>query len=130
VVSFTPWPLYSQGKSSWYPLDRRLGGPQSRSGRGGLEKIPSPAPPRIGPHYPEKRLHRNEGDRAPKTTPSVKKKIRDSVSAYSVGKQFPDLSSEAFTAMFQVEVFRVVIPCSVAVGYRRFRGPRCLRLII
>jgi hypothetical protein len=27
-----------QGKSPWYPLDRRLGGPQSRSGRGGEEK--------------------------------------------------------------------------------------------
>jgi len=26
--------LYSQGKSPWYPLDRRLGGPQSRSGHG------------------------------------------------------------------------------------------------
>jgi len=24
----------SQGKSLWYPLDRRLGGPQSRSGQG------------------------------------------------------------------------------------------------
>jgi hypothetical protein len=34
VDSFTPRPLYPQGKSSWYPLDRRLGGPQSRSGRG------------------------------------------------------------------------------------------------
>jgi len=30
VVSFTPLPLYSQGKSPWYPLDRRLSGPQSR----------------------------------------------------------------------------------------------------
>jgi hypothetical protein len=30
--------LYPQGKSPWYPLDRRLGGPQSRSGRGGEEK--------------------------------------------------------------------------------------------
>jgi hypothetical protein len=29
MVSFTPRPLYPQGKSSWYPLDRRLGGPQS-----------------------------------------------------------------------------------------------------
>jgi hypothetical protein len=38
VVSFTPRPLYSQGNSPWYPLDRRLGGPQSRSGRGGEEK--------------------------------------------------------------------------------------------
>jgi hypothetical protein len=38
VVSFTPQPLYSQGKSICYPLDRRLGGPQSHSGRGGKEK--------------------------------------------------------------------------------------------
>jgi hypothetical protein len=36
VVSFTLWPLYPQGNR--YPLDRRLGGPQSRSGRGGEEK--------------------------------------------------------------------------------------------
>jgi hypothetical protein len=42
VVSFTLRLLYPQGKSPWYPLDRRLGGPQSRSGRGGEEKIPSP----------------------------------------------------------------------------------------
>jgi hypothetical protein len=27
-----------QGKSPWYPLDRRLSGPQSRSWRGGEEK--------------------------------------------------------------------------------------------
>jgi hypothetical protein len=31
VVSFTPRPLYPEGKS---PLDRRVGGPQSRSGHG------------------------------------------------------------------------------------------------
>jgi len=30
VVSFTPRPLYPQGKGPWYPLDRRLGGPQHR----------------------------------------------------------------------------------------------------
>jgi len=30
-----PWLLYPQGKSPWYPLDRRLGGPQSLSGHGG-----------------------------------------------------------------------------------------------
>jgi len=29
VFSFTHRPLYPQGKSSGYPLDRRLGGPQS-----------------------------------------------------------------------------------------------------
>jgi hypothetical protein len=38
AISFTPRPLYHQWKSLWYPLDRRLGGPQSRSGRGGEEK--------------------------------------------------------------------------------------------
>jgi len=31
LVSFTPWPLYSQGESRWYPHDRRLGRPQSMS---------------------------------------------------------------------------------------------------
>jgi hypothetical protein len=34
VVSFTPRPLYPQGKSPWYPLDRRLGGPQNWSDEG------------------------------------------------------------------------------------------------
>jgi len=41
VVSFT---LYPQGKSPWYPLDRRLGGPQSRFERGGEEKNSQPHP--------------------------------------------------------------------------------------
>jgi hypothetical protein len=38
VVSFTIQPLYPQEKSPWYPLDRRLDGPQSLSGHGGEEK--------------------------------------------------------------------------------------------
>jgi hypothetical protein len=38
-VSFTPRPLYPRRKSPRYPLDRRLGGPQSRSGRRGEDKI-------------------------------------------------------------------------------------------
>jgi hypothetical protein len=33
-----PWPLNPQGKSCWYPLDRRLDGPQSQSGHSGEEK--------------------------------------------------------------------------------------------
>jgi hypothetical protein len=32
-------PLYTGGNSRWYPLDRRLGGPQCRSGHCGEEKI-------------------------------------------------------------------------------------------
>jgi hypothetical protein len=42
VVSFTPRPLYPQGKSPSYPLNRRLGGPQSRSGHGSIEKNSQP----------------------------------------------------------------------------------------
>jgi hypothetical protein len=44
VVSSTTRPLYSQEKSPWYPLDRRMGGSQSRSGRGGEEKNSYPLP--------------------------------------------------------------------------------------
>jgi hypothetical protein len=48
MVSFA-----AQGKSLWYPLDRRLGGPQSRSRYGGEEKSFQPLsglePPIIQP---------------------------------------------------------------------------------
>jgi hypothetical protein len=44
VVSFTPRPLHPQGNSPWYPSDRRLGGLQSRSGRGSEEKNSQPLP--------------------------------------------------------------------------------------
>jgi hypothetical protein len=53
VVSVTPRPPYSQGKNPWYPLDRRLGGSQSRNGRGGEEKNSQP-PPRIEPLNPDR----------------------------------------------------------------------------
>jgi hypothetical protein len=38
------WPLHPGGKDTRYPLDRRLGGPQSRSGRGGEVKNSHPLP--------------------------------------------------------------------------------------
>jgi hypothetical protein len=44
MVSFMPRPLYSQGKSPWYSLDRRLYGPQSRLGRGDEQKNSQPLP--------------------------------------------------------------------------------------
>jgi hypothetical protein len=50
--SFTPRPLYPQGKSPWYPLDRRLGGSQGRSGRGSEEKNSQPLPGREHPDHP------------------------------------------------------------------------------
>jgi hypothetical protein len=43
-VSFTPWPLYPHGKNPQYPFDRRLGGPQSKSGQSGEEKNYQPLP--------------------------------------------------------------------------------------
>jgi len=36
LVSFTPRPLYPQGKRPRYPLVRRLDGLQSRSGNGAI----------------------------------------------------------------------------------------------
>jgi hypothetical protein len=56
VVSFTPLPLYPPGKSPLYSLDRRLGGPQSRSGRCGEAKylaLPGIEP---GPSSPYNKL--------------------------------------------------------------------------
>jgi hypothetical protein len=38
VVSFTQRQIYYQRKILRYPLEKRLGGPQSQSGRGGEEK--------------------------------------------------------------------------------------------
>jgi hypothetical protein len=40
--SFTPRPFYSRVRSAQYPMERRLGGAQSRSGRRGEEKILDP----------------------------------------------------------------------------------------
>jgi hypothetical protein len=53
VVSFTPRPLYPYEKGPWYPLDRRLGGLQTRSGHSGEEKnsqsLPGLEPPIVQP---------------------------------------------------------------------------------
>jgi hypothetical protein len=40
MVNFRPQPLYPWGKNFWYSLNRRLGGPQSRSENFGKEKNP------------------------------------------------------------------------------------------
>jgi hypothetical protein len=52
-------------------------------------------------------------------------RTRKTISAYRIlGARF-----EIFTAvMFHVEVFCVMTPCSVVVGYQRFGGPCCHHL--
>jgi hypothetical protein len=47
MVSFVPLPLHPRRKSPRYPFYRRLGGPQSRSGRRGKEKFLDPTGTRI-----------------------------------------------------------------------------------
>jgi len=53
VISFTPRSLCLQGKSPWYLLDRRLGGPQTSSGHGDEERN-SELPPSIEPYNPDR----------------------------------------------------------------------------
>jgi hypothetical protein len=48
-VVIMPQPLYSDWRSPLYPLDRRLGGPQSRFGHSGGEENNSQPPPGIEP---------------------------------------------------------------------------------
>jgi hypothetical protein len=48
-----------QEESHWYPLDRRLGGPQSCSGHGGEENNFQP-PPGIEPQNPDRPAHLDE----------------------------------------------------------------------
>jgi hypothetical protein len=55
VFSFTPRPLYPWGKSPRYPLDMRLGGLESRSGRCGEEKHLAPAGNRTPAVHPVSR---------------------------------------------------------------------------
>jgi hypothetical protein len=43
-VSFMTLLLYPRGKSPWYQLNRRVGGPQNRCGHGGDEKHSQPLP--------------------------------------------------------------------------------------
>jgi hypothetical protein len=61
VVSFTPLPLYPEGKSPWYLFDRKVGGLQSRSGRGD-ERNSQPFPGLESPII-QPVAHRNLGHR-------------------------------------------------------------------
>jgi len=52
VFSFTRRSLYPRGKSPRYPLDRRLGGSQKRSERGGEQKNSQPLTGLEPPDHP------------------------------------------------------------------------------
>jgi hypothetical protein len=158
VVNLTPWPLYPQGKSHWYPLARRLGGPQSQSERGGEEKnsqlLPALEPPII---HPVAQLCTTDLPRLP--PPSVVKinawsytstppiRLRGALLSLAQRQLYPLINFEVFWVVtpcsvllrcqcfrapcclhLQVELFWVVTACSVVVGYRRFTGPCCLHL--
>jgi hypothetical protein len=56
VFSLTSRPLYHQGKCPRYPLDMRLGRPQSRSGRG-VEVKNSQPPPEFEPRSSDRSGH-------------------------------------------------------------------------
>jgi len=57
-------PLYSQGKSFQYPLDRRLGGPKSQSGSFG-ENVLAPAGIQITDHAPSSSHYTNKANAVP-----------------------------------------------------------------
>jgi hypothetical protein len=59
MVNLTPRPLYPRGKRPRYSLDRRLGGPQNRSGHSGGEEKNSQTPPGIEPSAKPDRLARS-----------------------------------------------------------------------
>jgi hypothetical protein len=79
VVSITPRSLYARGNRSRYPLDRRLGGPQSRSGRcgeetnlamAGLEPLPS-SPSLYRLNYPDSHVMTYPEECLRQTTPPL-----------------------------------------------------------
>jgi hypothetical protein len=57
AISFTPRMLYPRGNCPRYPLDRRLSGPQSRSGRCGEERNLPPVVSRTPAVQPVARHH-------------------------------------------------------------------------
>jgi hypothetical protein len=76
-----PRPLYPQENIPWYPLDKRLGWHQSRSGRGGEKKNSQP-PPGLEPPYSSMQLSAiNDCKKCKKEfcAPRLKKEERDPI---------------------------------------------------
>jgi hypothetical protein len=62
-------------------------------------------------------------------TKYVEQKPFSEVDSHSNDQEIPRPSFQDFAAVkFQVDVFWIVMACSVVVGYQHFRGPRCFHL--
>jgi hypothetical protein len=139
VVNFTPRPLCLQRNSPWHLLDRRLGGPQSRSGRGGEEinshllsglELPIiqlvtrwtiPAPTAGSASYIRVGLALFNG---PDWLPSFLSLKDNNANSTCT----PKTDNVQWTFLSQVQVCWVVTPCSVVAGYQCFRAACCLHL--
>jgi hypothetical protein len=97
VVSCTTWPLYPQGKSPWYPLDSRLGGPQSRSGHSGEEENSQP-PLGIEPYTPDRQARNLVFD----TQSNLKK---DNIMTYSF-KRVGNLDNDTRSTATEIRFLR------------------------
>jgi hypothetical protein len=117
MFRFTPQPLYPQGKIPWYKFDTRVGRPQSPSGSGGEEKNSQPLPGLEPPDHPVRSPALYRRAIPPPFLLCYKSKYHCS----RVKVLF-----EHLIIIFHVEVFWAVMPCSVVVGYQRFRGSWCL----
>jgi len=77
-------------------------------------------------HLPYKILVGKPEFRSPLGRPSH---IREDIIKMSARELDLEKDFESFmAAMFQVEFFCFVTPCSIVIGYRRFRGQCCLHL--
>jgi hypothetical protein len=108
--------------STFYPLDRRLGGIENQSGSDVEEKNSSSC------------RESNAGLPVRRKYSHQLPVLRHSQSLLPVQGErlnfniriIQEVKLRFCVFSFQIEVFWVVTPCSVVVGYQRFRGPCCL----
>jgi hypothetical protein len=106
VVSFTPWPLYIRGN-----LDRRRGGPQSRSGPRGEEKILDPTGTRSAATYKHTQSKTN------------KNKLRGFSPQANCTKCF---YTYIYVNIFYEDFFIVEIVIYILLCFKWLKGPVCI----
>jgi hypothetical protein len=111
VISFTPQSLYPQGKNPWYPLNRRLGGPQSRSGHGGEEKN-SQSPPGIEPRNPDRPARSLVAIQTEPSSGFTKSLLQDTMASFHIFlKTHALIKRREITnkPIFQYEIFYLIL---------------------